>query len=82
MTRTLAKAAVTAAIAGLLGAAWVAVLYAWHAAIRVEFDRDLPRNVSGIYGAERDDASRLTFAWTGADAVPRDSPAEDPCPLP
>ncbi|HET7696465.1 MAG TPA: hypothetical protein VFK57_12200 [Vicinamibacterales bacterium] len=71
MTRIVAKAAVTALISGLLGAAWVAVLYAWHPALRIEFDRDLPRNVSGIYGPERDEATRLTFAWTGADAVVR-----------
>ena len=71
MTRMLGKAAAAALIAGLLGAAWVALLYAWHPAMRIEFDRDLPRNVSGIYGVERDDASRLTFAWTGADAVVR-----------
>ena len=37
----------------------------------IEFDRDLPRNVSGVYPPERDDASGLTFAWTGADAVVR-----------
>ena len=71
MTRIAAKAAVAAMIAGLLGAAWIALLYAWHPAIRIEFDRDLPRNVSGIYGVERDNASGLTFAWTGADAVLR-----------
>jgi hypothetical protein len=71
MTKALAKAAVTGAIAGLLGAASAAVFYAWHASLRIEFDRDLPRNVSGIYGAERDDATGLTFAWTGADAVLR-----------
>jgi hypothetical protein len=71
MTRIVAKAAVAAVIAGLLGAAWAAVLYAWHPSVRIEFDRDLPRNVSGIYGDERDDATGLTFAWTGADAVIR-----------
>ena len=46
-------------------------MYAWHPELRIEFDRDLPRNVSGIYGVERDAASGLTFAWTGADAVVR-----------
>ena len=71
MTRIAVKAAAAAVIAGLLGAAWVAVLYAWNPAMRVEFDRDLPRNASGIYGVERDDATGLTFAWTGADAVLR-----------
>ena len=52
-------------------AAWVALFYAWHPALAVEFDRDLPRNVSGVYPPERDEASGLTFAWTGADVVLR-----------
>jgi hypothetical protein len=71
MSRTIIRAAAAALLAGLLGAAWIALLYAWHPAVHIEFDRDLPRNVSGIYGPERDEATRLTFAWTGADAVVR-----------
>ena len=50
-------------------ARWVALFYAWHPALAIEFDRDLPRNVSGVYPPERDDTSGLTFAWTGADVV-------------
>src|SRR5688500_16107652 len=71
MSRTIVRAAAAALLAGLLGAAWIALLYAWHPAVQIEFDRDLPRNVSGIYGVERDEAAALTFAWTGADAVLR-----------
>ena len=71
MTRTIGRAVAAALIAGLLGAVWVALLYAWHPALRLELDRDLPRSVTGIYGAERDDAAGLTFAWTAGDAVLR-----------
>ena len=69
--RVLGRAAAAALLSGLLGAAWVALFYAWHPAFRIEFDRDLPRNVAGIYPPERDDASQLTFAWTSGDAVVR-----------
>ena len=65
------KAAAAAMLAGLLGAAWVALFYAWHPALVIDLDRDLPRNVSGVYPPERDDASGLTFAWTGDEAVLR-----------
>jgi hypothetical protein len=65
------RAAATAMLAALLGAAWVALFYAWHPALAVEFDRDLPRNFSGVYPPERDDTTGLTFAWTGQDMVLR-----------
>jgi hypothetical protein len=65
------RAIAAAVLAGLFGAAWVALFYAWHPAIVVEFDRDLPRNVSGVHPPERDRASGLTFAWTSSDALIR-----------
>ena len=65
------RAAAAAILAALLGAAWVALFYAWHPALVLELDRDLPRNVSGLYPVERDDASGVTFAWTGNEAVLR-----------
>lgn len=65
------RAAAAAILAGLLGAAWAALLYVWHPTLRLEFDRDLPRNGSGVYPFERDDASGVTFAWTGQEAVLR-----------
>ena len=71
MTRALGRAVATALLAGLLGSAWVALLYAWHPALLVEFDRDVPRNLSGVYTGERDEASGLTFAWTGPDVALR-----------
>ena len=71
MTYALGRAAAAALIAALLGAAWVALFYAWHPAFAIEFDRDVPRNLSGVYTPERDDASGLTFAWAGPDAALR-----------
>jgi hypothetical protein len=71
VTYAIGRAAAAALLAALLGAAWVALFYAWHPALAIEFDRDLPRNVSGVYTPERDEASGLTFAWSGADAVVR-----------
>ena len=65
------RALATAVLAAFAGAVWAVVLYAWHPAVTVEFDRDLPKNVEGIYPPEHDDPSRLTFAWTSADALIR-----------
>ena len=69
--RAIGRAVAAALLAALAGGAWSALFYAWHPALAIEFDRDLPRNVSGVYPPERDDTSGLTFAWTGADVVVR-----------
>jgi hypothetical protein len=71
MTYALGRAAAAALIAALLGAAWAALCYAWHPAFAIDFDRDVPRNLSGMYTPERDEASGLTFAWAGPDAALR-----------
>jgi hypothetical protein len=71
MTHAIGRAVAAAMLAALLGAAWVALFYAWHPAFDVEFDRDVPRNLSGVYSPERDEGSGLTFAWTAADVVLR-----------
>ncbi len=71
MIHSLGRALAAAALGALVGAAWAAVFYAWHPEFTIDFDRDLPRNVSGIYGWERDAATGLTFAWTSDDAVVR-----------
>lgn len=65
------RAAATAILGALVGAAAAALFYAWQPAFTLEFDRDLPRSVGGIYGPERDDATGVTFAWTSDDAVVR-----------
>ena len=57
------------AFAGLgaaLGAAMLAVFVAG-ASILITFDTDPPRLVSGVFPAERDNGTELTFAWTGPD---------------
>lgn len=65
------RAAAAAIIGALIGASAAALFYTWHPAFTLEFDRDLPRNVGGIYGPERDAATGVTFAWTSDDAVVR-----------
>jgi hypothetical protein len=69
--QALGRALAAAALAAFAAAVWAVVLYAWHPALNVDFDRDLPRNVEGVYPPERDEASRLTFAWTGSDTLIR-----------
>src|SRR5207244_9177384 len=71
MTYAIGRASASALLAALLGGAWVALFYAWHPTLTIDFDRDLPRNVSGVYSPEREETSGLTFAWTGADVVLR-----------
>lgn len=71
MTHAVGRAIAAGMFAALLGAAEVALFYAWHPNLTVEFDRDLPRQLSGVYAPERDEASGLTFAWTGADVALR-----------
>lgn len=56
-----------AAAGALLGAGLLALFVAAGPGIRIPFDVDPPRLVGGLYPAERDAASGLTFAWTGPD---------------
>jgi hypothetical protein len=69
--RAIGRSVATAVLAGLVGAACVALFYAWHPAIAIDFQRELPTNLSGVYPAERDPASRLAFAWTAGAAILR-----------
>ena len=71
MSGRVARGLACGALAAFLGAALVALFYNREAALLVEFDRDLPRLVSGTYGHERDDASGLTFTWTGQELALR-----------
>jgi len=71
MMHAAGRAAAAAMLGALVGAAWAALFYAWHPAFTIDFDRDLPRAVSGIHGPERDEATGLTFAWTSDSAVVR-----------
>jgi hypothetical protein len=64
MTKAIGRAAAAALLAALFGAVWAALFYAWHPAFVLDFDRDFPRNLTGIHPPERDEASNLTFVWT------------------
>ena len=67
MTRLFGRAVLSGVLAACLAAAMLALVYARRPALVLEFDRDLPRQVSGIHPPERDPASGLTFAWTTAE---------------
>lgn len=67
MMRTVLRAALCGVLAACLAAATLAFVYASWPALVVEFDRDLPRQVTGVYPSERDNLTGLTFAWTGAE---------------
>ncbi len=69
-TRVLARLGAMAALGAVLGAATLVVLTA-RASIRIAFDTDPPRLVSGVFPAERDEGTGLTFAWTGRDMAVR-----------
>ena len=71
MTNAIGRAVAAGMLAALFGAAAVSLFYAWRPALTIEFDRDLPRNVTGIYPPEHDEASGLTFAWTAGDTALR-----------
>jgi hypothetical protein len=69
--RGLMRAVGCAALAAFLGAALLALLYGLRPSLRIEFDRELPRLVGGIYPFERDEKTGLTFAWSGREVVLR-----------
>ena len=60
------RRALLAGVAGAaIGPACLLVLYGLNSRLAAEFDVTPPRQLSGVYEAERDDNSGLTFAWTG-----------------
>ena len=59
------RAAAAALLGALASAVWLALFYAAGGGPRTEFNIDPPRFVSGVYAAERDRLTGLTFAWTG-----------------
>jgi hypothetical protein len=65
MTRAMGRALAAGVLGAMSGAAWLALFYAARPTLRADFSADPPRLVSGVYATERDDASGLTFAWTG-----------------
>src|SRR5262249_21230265 len=71
MTRGVGRALAAAALGALLGVAWLALFYAMHPALDISFDTDPPKLLTGVYRAERDRQTDLTFAWPGADLTLR-----------
>ena len=71
MMRAIGRSIAAALIAASLAAACTTLFYVWHPQLRMEFDRDPPHLVTGIYPAERTDRAELTFAWTGPEAALR-----------
>jgi hypothetical protein len=69
--RALGRAGAAGTLSALLAAAWLAVWYAWNAALTIDLNTDPPSLVSGIYPAEHNDEARLTFAWTKQDVLIR-----------
>src|SRR5215213_3090109 len=67
MTSSLIRAICVAALGALAGAACVALAFVRHPAFTLEMDRDLPRNVAGIYPPELIPGGE-SFAWTGRSA--------------
>ena len=62
------RAAAAALLGVLASAAWLAFFYAASGGLHLDFGIDPPRLASGFHAAERDRATGLTFAWTGAEA--------------
>ena len=71
----MSRRVLTAAFAALLGAlcspVLLAVFYMLRPALRIDFAVDPPRLMTGIYPAERDVTTGLTFAWTAGDVALR-----------
>ena len=62
------RAAAAALLGALASAVWLAGFYTAGGGLRVTFDINPPRLVSGFYPAERNVETGLTYAWTGAEA--------------
>lgn len=66
---------VSALAAGVLGGlcsiVLLAVVYLLFPGLQIDFDVDPPRLLTGMYPAERDDTTGMTFAWTSRDVALR-----------
>ena len=67
MLNTIARALAIAAIGAVAGAAGVVFAFVFRPAVALEMDRELPRNVSGVYPPEFIPGGE-SFAWTGRSA--------------
>ena len=71
MSQRLASAASAALLGALSSVALLALCYLLRPALRIDFDVDPPRLMTGMHQGERDEATGLTFAWTGRDVALR-----------
>jgi hypothetical protein len=70
MMRSLGRAVAAAILAAFAGAIVLALAYGGSSALNVHFDETPPRGIiDGIYTAERDPNTGLTFVWTGETAT-------------
>jgi hypothetical protein len=66
MSRAAGRALAAAALGAVAAAAWLGIFYALGGGLHAELDvTPPPALVRGLYPAERDRGSGLTFAWTG-----------------
>jgi hypothetical protein len=66
VSRAAGRALAAAALGGVAAAAWLALFYVLNPTLHAELNvTPPPALVRGLYPAERDPASGLTFAWTG-----------------
>lgn len=67
MTRAIGRASAAALLGAFAGATWLFLFYALSPGLLIDFDVTPPaRLVSGVYPAERERESGLTFAWTAS----------------
>ena len=71
MSRRLAAAAWAALVGALSGVVLLALFYLLHSSLRIDFDVEPPRLMTGMHPPERDRATGLTFAWTSRDVALR-----------
>ena len=71
MTGRLRAGALGGLAGGLAGVLCLALAYVAAPVLRIEFAVDPPRFVTGFHPAEYEQATGLTFAWTGRDAALR-----------
>jgi hypothetical protein len=71
MSQRLVSAVWAALIGALSSVVLFALFYLLSPDLRIEFEIDPPRLMTGMHQGERDEASGLTFAWTGRDVALR-----------
>jgi hypothetical protein len=69
--QALGRAGAAALLGALAGAAWLSLFYGAQPTLFMEFDTTPPRLMSGVYPAEREPESGLTFAWTAEEMAVR-----------